>query len=88
MTQRYDLLSPRARKDKTFWVKIGAAFVRDKGGFSLQFDALPLPDAEGRVTVMMVEPRENGDRPAPQQKGGGPLPDDFDAIPFAAEWRA
>ncbi len=58
MTQRYDLLSPRARKDKTFWVKIGAAFVRDKGGFSLQFDALPLPDAEGRVTVMMVEPRE------------------------------
>lgn len=56
---RYDLISPRPRKDgKTFWTKIGAAFPRDKGGFSLTFDALPLPDAEGRVTLLMTEPKE------------------------------
>jgi len=39
---RYDLISPRPRKDgKTHWQKVGAAFPRDKGGFSLVFDALP-----------------------------------------------
>jgi hypothetical protein len=51
---RYDLVSPRKGKDdKTRWFKVGAAFPRDKGGFQLVFDALPLPDAEGRVTLMM-----------------------------------
>jgi hypothetical protein len=62
---RYDLISPRARKDgKTYWHKVGAAFPRDKGGFSLVFDSLPLPDAEGRVSVLMSEPLESdgGDR--------------------------
>lgn len=53
---RYDLVSPRKGKDdKTRWFKVGAAFPRDKGGFQLVFDALPLPDAEGRVTLMMWE---------------------------------
>jgi hypothetical protein len=85
---RYDLISPRARKDgKTFWVRVGAAFPRDKGGFSLQFDALPLPDAEGKVTVLMTEPKERDDAPAPQ-RGGGPMGDIEDSIPFAHEWRA
>ena len=60
---RYDLLSPRKGKDdKTRWFKVGAAFPRDKGGFSLTFDALPLPDAEGRVTLMMWEAQERDER--------------------------
>ena len=63
---RYDLISPRQRKDKTFWIKVGSAFERDKGGFSLVFDALPLPDAEGRVTVLMTEPKER-EEGAPRQ---------------------
>ena len=55
---RFDLISPRPRKDgETHWQKIGAAFPRDKGGFTLVFNALPLPDAEGRVTVLMTEPK-------------------------------
>ncbi|WP_314188803.1 hypothetical protein [Paracoccus yeei] len=65
---RYDLLSPRPKKDGgTSWHKVGAAFPRDKGGFSLVFDSLPLPDKEGRVSLMMWEakPREDG-----RQQGG------------------
>jgi hypothetical protein len=85
---RYDLISPRARKDgKTFWVKVGAGFARDKGGFSLSFDALPLPDAEGRVTVLMTEPKDQPPRQEPQ-RGGGPMGDIDDEIPFKCEWRA
>ncbi len=87
---RFDLISPRPRKDgKTFWVKIGAAFPRDKGGFSLVFDALPLPDTEGRVSLLMVEPTPREDRPPVEKPGsdvdntpagGGEPP--FDSIPF------
>lgn len=86
---RYDLVSPRPRKDgKIFWQKIGAAFPSDKGGYSLVFDALPLADAEGRVAVMMWEakPREErSDRRSDYDQGGtGGAGDsiDQDAIPF------
>ena len=79
---RYDLISPRARKDgKTFWVKLGAAFPNKDGqGFSLVFDALPISDAEGVVRVLMVEPRDN----AGQQRQEQPARrDDLDQeIPF------
>ncbi len=78
---RYDIISPRKRNDKTYWQKIGAAFPRDKGGFSLVFDALPLPDAEGRVSLLMVEPTPRDDRPV--EKPGADVdnaPDDD--IPF------
>jgi hypothetical protein len=61
---RYDLLSPRkGKEDKTRWFKVGAAFPRDKGGFSLVLDALPLPDAEGRVSLMMWEAQERDEAP-------------------------
>ncbi len=63
---RFDLVSPRkGRDDKTRWHKVGAAFPRDKGGFQLVFDSLPLPDAEGRVTLMMWEAQDRDD-----QRGG------------------
>ena len=91
---RYDLVSPRKGKDdKTRWFKVGAAFPRDKGGFSLTFDALPLPDAEGRVTLMMWEaqdrdePRRDQARQAPAGYGAGGRPDLDDDVPFNMEWR-
>ena len=97
----FDLVSPRPQKDgSTRWFKVGAAFPRDKGGFQLVFDALPLPDAEGRVSLMMWEakPREdNGtrqqsarqssydaQRPSGAPAGGADYGDD---IPFNPEWR-
>jgi len=61
----YEILSPREGKDKTYWMKIGAAFKRDKGGYSLKFDALPLTDKEGKISLLMVEPKPkniNGDQ--------------------------
>lgn len=76
---RYDLLSPRQGKDgKTRWLKVGAAFPRDKGGFSLVFDALPLPDKEGRVQLLMSEPK-------PREDAGYPGPADRPAMPGGFE---
>jgi hypothetical protein len=55
--KRYDIMAPRKGRDKTFWTRIGTAFEGDKG-IQLIFDALPLPDAEGRCVANLFEPRE------------------------------
>lgn len=58
--KRYDICTPRkGRDDKTFWTRIGTAWESDKG-IQLVFDALPLPDSEGRCVANLFEPR--GDR--------------------------
>ena len=57
MAKRYDIMAPRKGRDKTFWTRIGTAFEGDKG-IQLIFDALPLPDAEGRCVANLFEPRE------------------------------
>lgn len=78
MSKRYDICAPRKGKDKTFWTRIGTAFENDKG-IQLIFDALPLPDAEGRCVANLFEPRLSADRsPTPVQERE-PLDD---GIPF------
>lgn len=62
MANRFDICTPRTRNDKTFWVKIGTAWQGDKG-IQLVFDALPIPDAEGRCVANLFEPRDNNDNP-------------------------
>lgn len=57
--KRYDIMSPRKGRDKTFWTRIGTAFEGEKG-IQLIFDALPLPDAEGRCVANLFEPRDTG----------------------------
>lgn len=93
MTERYDLCSPRKRRDgKTYWHKIGTMFPSDKGGFSMVFDSLPIPDSEGRVAVMAFEARpRDGQRqpqtgPEPSQPSGGGMDMDSE-IPFSPEVR-
>jgi hypothetical protein len=79
MTTRYTLSSPRQRGEKTFWVQVGSAFPARNGGFNLVFDALPLPDSDGRVSVFMQEARERDERreePRRQSRN------DEDEIPF------
>lgn len=61
MNKRLDVMAPRQKKDgTTFWVRVGTAWEGDKGT-QVVFDALPLPDAEGRVVVNLFEPREKGE---------------------------
>ena len=44
MSKPYNICTAKAGKDgKTFWNRIGTAWPDDKGGFNLQFDALPVP---------------------------------------------
>ena len=87
MAKPYDLSTPRAGKDgKTYWTKIGTMWPMKRGGFSLVFDALPIPSVneDGKVEVRAVAfpPKET-------QSGGGETPrgrapvDDLDSeIPF------
>lgn len=81
MSKRFDVMSPRPRKDsdKPFWHRVGTAWQTDKG-INLVFDSLPLPDKEGRVNVALFEPREKQEqlqsaRPAQREELN-------DAIPF------
>jgi hypothetical protein len=63
MSTRYDICTPRKGKDdKTFWTRIGTAWQSDKG-IQLVFDALPLPDSEGRCVANLFEPK-------PRDSGG------------------
>jgi len=83
---RFDLVSPRKAKDsdKTYYTNIGVAFPNRSGdGYSLLFSALPIPDGNGEVRVLMMpaKPKDErqGNRPAAR--------DDADEIPFAPETR-
>jgi hypothetical protein len=84
MSKRYDICTPRkGRDDKTFWTRIGTAWEGDKG-IQLVFDALPIPDGEGRVVANLFEPRERSDAPR-NQTAGGRAPayhDDGEGPPF------
>lgn len=85
MAERYDLISPRESKDgKTFWTKVGAAFKREKGGYSIVLDAYPLPDKEGRVSLLMVPPKDKNitDEQFKQVRKAAGDTDLDDSIPF------
>jgi hypothetical protein len=75
MAKRYDICTPRkSREGKTFWTRVGTAFEGDKG-IQLIFDALPLPDSEGRCVANLFEPRERTD--APRQPATADLDDEI-----------
>jgi hypothetical protein len=64
MSKRMNIATPRKAKDgKTFWTNIGTAWFNDNGGIQLVFDALPIPDSEGRVVANLFEPRERATPP-------------------------
>lgn len=57
MSTRFDICTPRNGKDgKTYWTRIGTAWQNEKGT-QLVFDALPIPDSEGRVVANLFEPK-------------------------------
>lgn len=77
MSKRYDIMAPRKGKDKTFWTRIGTAFEGDKG-IQLIFDALPLPDAEGRCVANLFEPRDKQQQNGSQRQQPASQFDDLD----------
>lgn len=78
--KRYDISTPRkGRDDKTYWTRIGTAFQNDRGGIQLIFDALPIPDSEGRVVASLFEPRER-DGGGQQQRSQAPARGGFDDL--------
>ena len=90
MSQRFNISVPRKKKDGgTYWVNIGTAW-QDEKGTQLVFDALPIPDAEGRCVARLFEPREDNrsgarDRRDAQERGGqqASYADDLqDSVPF------
>ena len=88
MTQRYDVMTGRQYTDrngdtKTAWTRIGTMFPNKSGdGFSITFDALPLPQMrEGKLEVRAVcFPPKERDGAAPQ--GGAPKDYLSDEVPF------
>ena len=84
MAKRYDICTPRKNGEKTYWSKIGTAWQNDKGGIQLVFDALPLPDSEGRCVANLFEPKpRDGVQQARQSFPDAQQVDDLDdAIPF------
>lgn len=94
--------APRPGKEgKTFWHRVGTAFLKENGNIGILFDSYPLPDKEGRVNVQLFEPKprdgeatqnENDDAQSgqgagkPDMVGGGRSVYD-DEIPFAPEFR-
>lgn len=57
MSERLDALIARKKGEKAYYTKIGAAF-RNAKGYSLVLDALPIPDNEGQVKILLLEPME------------------------------
>lgn len=67
MNTRLDICTPRPKKDGgSYWVKIGTAWQSEKG-IQLVFDALPIPDADGRCVANLFEPRQSD---APRAQSG------------------
>lgn len=65
MAKRFDVAAPRPKKDGgTFWARVGTAWQNDNGSIQVIFDALPLPDSEGRCVVNLFEPRDDRARSA------------------------
>jgi hypothetical protein len=93
MAKRLEIKQPKPGRDgKTWWSKIGTAWVADNGNISLVFDALPLSSlndkGELETRAMLMEPlerdaapRATGRRP---DRGSSHDPDLDDAsdIPF------
>lgn len=70
MSRRYNVCTPRARKDKTYWHSVGSAF-EDEKGITVYLDSSPYPDADGRVVLKLFEPRENNSQRAPASQSQG-----------------
>jgi hypothetical protein len=80
-----DICTPRKGRDKTYWHRIGSAFVGDDGKIGLQFDSLPIPDPDGKCSAQIFDRKD--DKPARQSAQAGKRVELDDDVPFAPEFR-
>lgn len=45
-------------EDRSWWTRVGSAFVNRDGSISIKLDALPIGDAQGQATLILREDRE------------------------------
>jgi hypothetical protein len=66
MARPFNVSTPRKdeKTGKTYWTKIGVAFPRDGGGFSIKLEALPLG-----AEMMIFPPDERDNRPKSDTNG-------------------
>ena len=98
MSNRYDAVTARKYTDrngneKTAFTRIGTMFANRNGdGFNVVLDALPIPDENGQVRILMFVPKERDETPNRGQQDtrgggrtGGYTPGDLDGdeVPFA-----
>lgn len=58
MADRMDAMMAITRGEKTFWMKVGAAFRTKKGdGWIVRLEAVPAAK-DGEVVIHLMEPRE------------------------------
>lgn len=80
MSQRKDICTARTSGDKTYWTKIGTAWFNDKGGVSLEFDALPIPAIDPKTGQIKV--RAQLFEPKPKAGGGSDIGNMGEDAPF------
>lgn len=98
LVKRYDVMSAKESNGKTFWNRIGVAFLnKAENGYNVMLDAMPAP-TEGAFRFSLFEPKENsnsggsngyGSNGSGSNSGGGSKrpsanvpPDADDDIPF------
>ena len=89
MADRYEGSSPRKGKDgKTYWTRVATMWPAKDGAdkFMVVLEALPLPDAEGRVSIVFSPPlpKDRDDRPRDDDRPARPArqAETDDDIPF------
>lgn len=59
LVKRYDVMSPKESNGKTFWNRIGVAFLnKAENGYNVVLDAMPAP-TDGAFRFSLFEPKEN-----------------------------
>ncbi len=77
LPNRFDVVVPRENNGKTFFTNVGVAFLSRAGNsYRIIFNALPIPQANGEVIALLLEPRDNDSRPNYGDKAerGAPAP--------------
>lgn len=77
-----DVISFRKRGDKPYAHKIGSAKANGKGGFNVYLDSLPLPDTDGRVSLLISPRLEKGRRDEIAPRRPAQRSEMDDEIPF------